>query len=80
MNRFDSSLSLRGLFSGENRKPTLILLAAPLALTVWRCYLAGGLFPAPPGAPTGNRQGTVGNELRSPSVSRLKILFARKNF
>jgi membrane protease YdiL (CAAX protease family) len=47
MNRFDSSLSLRGLFSGENRKPTLILLTAPIALTVWRCFLAGGLFPAP---------------------------------
>jgi membrane protease YdiL (CAAX protease family) len=42
--RSDSSLSLRGLLSGENRKPTLILLWAPVALAFWRYFLAGGLF------------------------------------
>jgi len=60
MNRFDSSLSLRGLFSGENRKPTLILLTAPLALASWRCFLAGGLFPAQPGLPGGLLLGDAG--------------------
>jgi membrane protease YdiL (CAAX protease family) len=45
VNRFDTSLSLRGLFSGENLKPTLILLWAPLVLTTWRYFAAGGLFP-----------------------------------
>jgi membrane protease YdiL (CAAX protease family) len=53
MNRFDSSLSLRGFFSGENRKPTLILLWAPVALTIWRYYLAGGLFRGHPAWPAG---------------------------
>jgi membrane protease YdiL (CAAX protease family) len=38
MNRFDRSLSLRGLFSGEHRKPTLILLWVPLLLTTWKYY------------------------------------------
>ncbi len=53
MNRFDSALSLRALFSGENRKPTLILLTAPIVLTAWRYFLAGGLFPTQPGSPGG---------------------------
>jgi len=48
MKRFDSSLSLRGLLSGENRKPTVILLWAPLVLTTWRYYVARGLFPGQP--------------------------------
>lgn len=38
MNRFDSSLSLRGLFSGEHRKPTLILLLTPVLLTTLKYY------------------------------------------
>ncbi len=52
MRRFDSSLSLRGLFSGENRKPTVILLWTPLILTTWRYYGASGLFPGQPSSPT----------------------------
>jgi membrane protease YdiL (CAAX protease family) len=48
VNRFDSSLSLRGLLSGENRKPTLILLWTPLVLTIWRYFAAGSFFPGGP--------------------------------
>jgi membrane protease YdiL (CAAX protease family) len=48
VNRFDSSLSLRGLFSGENRKPTLILVWTPLVLTTWRYFAAGAFFPGRP--------------------------------
>lgn len=36
--RFDSSLSLNGLFSGENKKPTWILLLAPFLLTIFKYY------------------------------------------
>jgi membrane protease YdiL (CAAX protease family) len=38
MNRFDSSVSLAGLWSGANRKPTLILLLTPVLLTVFKYY------------------------------------------
>lgn len=38
MNRFEHSLSLSGLFSGENKKPAIILLIAPLALITWKYY------------------------------------------
>lgn len=38
MNRFDSSLSLKGLFSGENKKSTLILLVAPVLIISWKYY------------------------------------------
>jgi len=38
MNRFENSLSLSGLFSGENKKPTIILLLAPLIVTTWKYY------------------------------------------
>ena len=38
MNRFDSSFSLSGLFSGEHRKPTLILLLTPALLTTFKYY------------------------------------------
>ena len=38
MNRFDSSLSLRGLFSGENKKATIILLVAPVLIITWKYY------------------------------------------
>lgn len=38
MNRFDTSLSLNGLFSGDNKKSTLILLLTPLLLTTYKYY------------------------------------------
>jgi membrane protease YdiL (CAAX protease family) len=38
MNRFDSSLSLKGLFSGDSKKATLILLVAPLLIITWKYY------------------------------------------
>ncbi|MBI4417405.1 MAG: CPBP family intramembrane metalloprotease [Ignavibacteriales bacterium] len=38
VNRFGSSLSLAGLFSGGNRKPTLILLLTPILLTTFKYY------------------------------------------
>ena len=38
MNRFSASLSLKGLFSGENFKPTVILISTPLLLTAWKYY------------------------------------------
>lgn len=38
MNRFSTSLSLAGLFSGEQRKPTLILLLTPVLLTLFKYY------------------------------------------
>jgi membrane protease YdiL (CAAX protease family) len=36
--RFSSSLSVSGLFSGENRKPAVILLLTPFVLTTWKYY------------------------------------------
>ena len=36
--RFTISLSLGGLFSGENKKPTIILLLTPFILTTWKYY------------------------------------------
>ncbi len=38
MNRFENSLSLSGLFSGENKKPSIILLFVPLVLILWKYY------------------------------------------
>lgn len=38
MNRFSTSVSFSGLFSGEHRKPTLILLLTPVLLTVFKYY------------------------------------------
>lgn len=38
MNRFDTSLSLRGLFTGENNKPTLIFLVAPIVVITWKYF------------------------------------------
>ena len=38
MNRFENSLSLQGLFSGDNRKPTFILLLTPFLLTTFKYY------------------------------------------
>lgn len=36
--RFERSISFAGLFSGENKKPTLILLLAPIILTTYKYY------------------------------------------
>ena len=36
--RFSNSISLSGLFAGDNKKPTVILLLTPLLLTTWRYY------------------------------------------
>lgn len=36
--RFSDSISLSGLFTGESRKPTIILLLTPLFLTTWKYY------------------------------------------
>jgi len=36
--RFESSLSLSGLLSGEKRKPTIILLLTPFLLTTFKYY------------------------------------------
>lgn len=44
MRRFESTLSVRGLLSGEHRKPTLILLIAPLLLTVFKYYGSKAFF------------------------------------
>jgi len=44
MRRFETSISLKGLLSGENLKPTLVLLWAPLVLTTWRYYAARDFF------------------------------------
>ncbi len=38
MNRFDTSLSVKGVLSGENRKTTLILLVAPVLIILWKYY------------------------------------------
>ena len=38
MDRFSFSLSLKGLFSGENKKPTIILLLAPVVVTTYKYY------------------------------------------
>jgi membrane protease YdiL (CAAX protease family) len=38
VNRFDSSISLRGLFSGDRMKSTLILLLTPVLLTTFKYY------------------------------------------
>lgn len=38
MNRFENFISLPGLFSQENKKPTIILLLTPFVLTTWKYY------------------------------------------
>ncbi|MBI2620142.1 MAG: CPBP family intramembrane metalloprotease [Ignavibacteriales bacterium] len=38
MSAFDTSLSLKGLFSGDHKKPTLILLLTPFLLMVFKYY------------------------------------------
>ncbi len=44
MNRFNASVSLKGVLAAGNRKPTLILLLAPLLLTTFRCYGGGNFY------------------------------------
>jgi membrane protease YdiL (CAAX protease family) len=36
--RFTASISLSGLLSGENKKPTIILILTPLILTTWKYF------------------------------------------
>lgn len=36
--RFTTSLSLGGLFTGENKKPTIILLLTPFILVTWKYF------------------------------------------
>jgi membrane protease YdiL (CAAX protease family) len=38
MNLFHSSISLSGLFSGESKKPTMILLTTPILLVTFKYY------------------------------------------
>jgi membrane protease YdiL (CAAX protease family) len=38
MKRFESSISLKGLMSGKNRKPSIILLVAPVLLTIFKYF------------------------------------------
>jgi membrane protease YdiL (CAAX protease family) len=38
MNLFEKYFSLPDIFSGENKKPTIILLLAPILLTTWKYY------------------------------------------
>ncbi len=42
--RFDTSTSLRGLFTGEHRKATLILLLSPVLITTWKYFGAGSFY------------------------------------
>ena len=46
MNRFDASLSLKGVFTAGNRKPTLILLLTPVLLTTFKYYGAKSFYLA----------------------------------
>jgi len=55
MRSFETSISLKGLLSGENLKPTLVLLWAPLVLTTWRYYAARDFFAGEAGS------GALGN-------------------
>jgi membrane protease YdiL (CAAX protease family) len=38
MNQFESSISVRGLFSGENKKPTLLLILASVIPTLFKYF------------------------------------------
>jgi len=46
MNRFDSSLSLKGLYSGDYKKSTTILLAASVLIVVWKYYGTKAFYAA----------------------------------
>lgn len=38
LGRFSDSISLSGLFSGDSKKPTVILLLTPFVLTTWKYF------------------------------------------
>ncbi len=38
LKNFDTTISLKGIFSGEHKKPTIVLLLTPVLLTVWKYY------------------------------------------
>lgn len=42
--RFDASISLRGLFTGEHRKATVVLLLAPVLITTWKYFGVGAFY------------------------------------
>ena len=42
--RFSDSLSLSGLFSGDKKKPTVILLLTPFVLTTWKYFGTKGFY------------------------------------
>jgi membrane protease YdiL (CAAX protease family) len=42
--RFTKSISLSGLFSGENKKPTIILLLTPFILVTWKYFGAKAFY------------------------------------
>jgi len=42
--RFTDSISLSGLFEGENRKPAIILLLTPFILTTWKYFGVGSFY------------------------------------
>jgi membrane protease YdiL (CAAX protease family) len=42
--RFTTSLSLNGLFTGENKKPTVILLLTPFLLVTWKYFGARSFY------------------------------------
>ena len=42
--RFSNSLSFSGLFSGDNKKPTVILLLTPFVLTTWKYFGTKGFY------------------------------------
>lgn len=44
--RFDMSISLRGFFTGEHRKVTIVLLLTPLLITTWKYFGVGPFYHA----------------------------------
>lgn len=44
--RFDAGISLRGLFTGEHRKATIILLLAPVLIATWKYYGSPAFYTA----------------------------------
>ncbi|MBI3004014.1 MAG: CPBP family intramembrane metalloprotease [Ignavibacteriales bacterium] len=46
MKRFENSLSLKGLFTADNKKPTLVLFLIPFLLTTFKYYGSKSFFLA----------------------------------
>ncbi len=42
--RFDTSISLRGLFAGEHRKATVVLLLTPILVATWKIFGATSFY------------------------------------